>query len=96
MLAAMTKSPAFAITENEAQSMASAANNVARHYDMGATQKQLDWINLVMTLGGVYAPRMMMAKREKKAARPSPVNDSGTANDPAVSAVLIGGLPHGV
>lgn len=66
MLAAVTKTPEFAIEESEAKQLATAAANVARHYDMGATQKTLDWSNLIQCLALIYGSRIYAVRVRKK------------------------------
>lgn len=65
MLAALT-SPVMKIDSEEAKVLATGVSNVARHYDISATEKTLDWANLFMALGAVYGPRIMLADWRKK------------------------------
>lgn len=46
------------LRQEEGRALAVAASNVARHYDIGATQKMQDWGNLMICLFGVYIPRI--------------------------------------
>ena len=79
MLAAMVKVPELAIDPAEAQSLAKAAANVARHYDLGASQKTLDWISLGTVIASIYGPRAiaMFLAEKKQPPRPSIVVDNG-------------------
>jgi hypothetical protein len=74
MLAAMMNAPALGISQQEANAVASAAANVARHYDLGSTSQQTaDWCQLALALGVVYGPRIMaMMPERKKRDRPAP------------------------
>lgn len=80
MLAAVT-SPVMVIDGEEAKLMATGISNVARHYDVSATEKTLDWANLFMALGAVYGPRIMTMdwKRKPKAAAEKPTQTNGVA-----------------
>jgi hypothetical protein len=62
ILASVTKTPEFALEMAEANSLATAIANVARHYDVGATQKTLDWTNLVSTMTVIYGTRIFAAR----------------------------------
>lgn len=65
----MTGIPEIVIDQSEADSIAKAANNVARHYNVETTQKTLDWVSLFGALGMVYGTRFgafMLRKRQEK------------------------------
>jgi len=69
MLAAIVKTPELALSEGESEKLAMAAANVARHYDVRASEKVMDWANLAFAMGAIYGPRiavMKMRKREEK------------------------------
>lgn len=76
--------PHMKIDENEAKTLATGISNVARHYDVGATEKTLDWCNLFMALGMVYGTRIvsinmdLQARKKAKAAKEPDVQDIGT------------------
>ena len=58
-LAAVTGAPEFAIDQEEAEGLAKAAANVARHYNTPKmAQKTIDWLTLGSTLGAVYGTRI--------------------------------------
>lgn len=78
MLAAMMGAPELLLDAKEANAVAVALNNVARHYDLSATQKTLDWINLAMILGGTYGMRAVMIYNRQRKRGPSP--QEGSAN----------------
>jgi len=65
MLAAGMKKEYMALSEDEAERLGIAAENVARHYDFGMTEKQADFVALFMALGVVYSPRILMIVSEK-------------------------------
>lgn len=58
LLASLAQTPEMAIDKMEANTLAIGIANVARHYDMGATQKSLDWANLISVVGMVYGTRI--------------------------------------
>jgi hypothetical protein len=60
MIAGVTHQPMWNLSEEEAEKIANACGNVARHYDIGQTQKSIDIAALAGTLGMVYAPRVGM------------------------------------
>ena len=104
MLAGITRVSELAIDNSEATMLAGAINNVARHYDMGATQKQLDWTNLFMAVGMIYGTRFVAirAKRKEEPIQPSPMpqtpprNANGDASymqQPKSRKINIPGLP---
>lgn len=74
ILAAFIKVPELALDPREADEMAKAAANVARHYDVSASVKTLDWVNLATTCATVYGTRIYAArlrmKEEKTKATP--------------------------
>ena len=49
----------WAISSAEADSLAKAASNVIRHYDIAATQKMLDYGALITTACAIYLPRVV-------------------------------------
>lgn len=70
MLSMITKTPELMLNEQEAKTLASAMEKVARHYDIGgASQKTVDWVNLVTALGAVYGTRIVMYSASKKQRR---------------------------
>lgn len=69
MLLGFTGAPEWAMDDKEAQSVAEAGCNVARHYNVATTQKAIDWTNFAMTLGAVYGTRMVAASRRRKVAK---------------------------
>lgn len=60
------KTPELAITEEESERLANATARVAAHYNIAASQKTLDWGNLIIALSVVYGPRIFMAATRKK------------------------------
>jgi len=69
MLAMMVRIPEMRIDESEAAKLSKGIANVARHYDVTATQKTIDWSNLVMVLAMIYGTRMMAIGARRKADR---------------------------
>ncbi len=68
-IAAMLKSDVWELEDDEAKSLAVAASRVAAHYDMGGSQKMIDWGMLLTTLGSVYGTRIMAASIDSKTKR---------------------------
>lgn len=68
-ISAMLKSDVWELEEEEAKSLAVAASRVAAHYDMGGSQKMIDWGMLLTTLGSVYGTRIMAASIDSKTKR---------------------------
>lgn len=45
---------------------------VARHYDVGASARTLDWINLGTTMAGIYGVRLVAITARRRAAAQPP------------------------
>lgn len=71
MLAGITRVSELEMDKEEAKKLADAAAKVARHYDLAATAKQLDWTNLIMTAGAIYGTRLMAIRLRRMAERSS-------------------------
>lgn len=84
MLAAMMKAPAIALDKEEANNLARSISNVARHYDIVATEKTLDWTALFMALGMIYGPRIAMLTMRKKKSK----EEAQTEVHPTVGSVF--------
>ena len=59
MLAMNTGIPEFELSPDEGVAFTQAAQNVMRHYSVETTQKTLDWIAFMGTVGGIYGPRIV-------------------------------------
>lgn len=68
-LAALLKAPSLELEDDEAKSLAVAAARVAAHYDLGGSQKMVDWGMLLTTIGSVYGTRLIAASIERKSNR---------------------------
>lgn len=67
MGAAALKTPELALSEGEAQQMAIAITNVAKHYPTTVIDpKIVDWGNLAMCLAMAYGPRVYMIRERLK------------------------------
>lgn len=66
MLAHATGMDELSIDQSEANQLASAVSNVARHYAVEASQVTLDWVNLVMALGMIYGTRGIAIRNNRK------------------------------
>lgn len=65
LLAGITKTPEFALDQNEAKELAQAVGNVSRHYDVSASAKTVDIANLIMVCGMVYGSRILAVRARK-------------------------------
>lgn len=72
MLAAITKVPEFELDQSEGAKLAKGIQNVARHYDLAASQKSIDIANLVMILAAVYGSRIMAMRMRKMMEKETP------------------------
>lgn len=84
LLAERTMTPELAISEDEGKQFMASVQNVMRHYSVQTTQKTLDWIALMGTATGMYAPRIVAMNIRKRAARngrpqPAPMNRTAPA-----------------
>lgn len=63
----LTKNPVWEMPSSEAESVAKAVTNVARHYPkLAGHEKLVDWVMLIQTLGMVYGPRIYLSMPDKK------------------------------
>lgn len=63
----MTRNAVWNIDEKEAQALAEASANVARHYNATLDPKWADIIVLIGLIGTMYAPRIMVTFMKPKA-----------------------------
>jgi hypothetical protein len=64
--------PIIALDNDEAKQLSDAIQEVARHYPVGLTEKQLAWANLLMVAGSIYGTRVaavMISNNKKPAAK---------------------------
>lgn len=92
MLAAFLKVPEIGITKEEADKLAKASANVARHYDVSATQKTLDWTNLAMAIAMVYGTRIMAINFRRKMTPSAPTNPADDNGGPILDLTKNGGM----
>lgn len=90
MMAAMMKTPELELDKEEAHQLAQASANVARHYDISATEKTIDWIALFMALGTVYGPRMVTIGLSRKK-KPDAAKANGAVSDMPLTASTFAG-----
>lgn len=65
-LAKATKTPEIALDEVESKNLATAAMNVMQHYNIKASQKAIDWGNLLLAMTLVYGGKFhAVAKRHE-------------------------------
>lgn len=90
MLAALTKTQELALDKEEANRLAEGISNVSRHYDIAATQKSMDWANLIMVCGMIYGTRIFAIRENRKAKKPVPA--SPTVAQPEPGKIVIPGV----
>ncbi len=72
-IAGATKTPEFAISNEEGEQFMRSAQNVMRHYSVETTQKTLDWIAFGGVCAQIYAPRIVaVAAKKPTPQRPRP------------------------
>jgi hypothetical protein len=100
--------PELQLHKEESEEYAKAVASVARHYDLGASAKTLDWINLGATMASIYGVRAMAIAQRRKAPRTPPPSANGFDPTPAPEAtpadqgqaggidwsLMTGGRPH--
>lgn len=70
MGAAMLSAPELAIEQSEANMLAQATADVARHYPSVKTPIEItDWIGLITVCGMVYGPRLVAIRNNRRNAR---------------------------
>lgn len=81
MGAMILATPELELDQAEADRLAKAAGEVAKHYAVAVDPKKLAWANLIGTLGFLYVPRIIAARARHKRlaaagaqARPVPVS----------------------
>lgn len=68
-LAMLTKNPVWEMPATEAEGIAKATANVARHYPkLAGHEKLVDWIMLIQVVGMAYGPRFYLSMPDKKEA----------------------------
>jgi hypothetical protein len=86
LLAVTLSAPELAWKDDEAKIVAENMVAVSRHYDIQASQKAIDWGNLVIALGTVYGrkvvPLAMRKSREATAARKARMANAGFTASP--------------
>lgn len=61
--------PFLDIEKDEAEQMAGAIADVARHYNLGLSQKQMDWLKLVGVASAIYGGRAFAYLKAQELAR---------------------------
>ena len=92
----MLSSPEWQMTEQEASEYAKALAAVSRHYDMGASAKTLDWINLGTTMASIYGVRVMAISARRKDAKQRGGNNAPPLRDTAQSPAPMASPENGV
>lgn len=96
-LSIVVKAKELELTQDEARAYAESVAMVARHYDVGASAKTLDWFNLLTTMGSIYGLRVMMIaerRRRERSGETSDVYENG--HDPNPHAESDGGAGPGI
>ena len=65
MLSVALKTPEIALTEQESEMLGDATARVARHYNIGASEKVIDWGNFAIAAATVYGSRIFLVKSRK-------------------------------
>lgn len=71
-LAIAVKAPELQLNDAEAKQYAESIALVARHYDVGASAKTLDWFNLGTAMVAIYGTRFMMIADRRRRERAQP------------------------
>lgn len=82
LLAKATNTPELMLDETEAKSMAAAAMNVMQHYNIRASQKAVDWGNLVVTMCIVYGGKFHAINERQKAEKQAKKEAAGKVAAP--------------
>lgn len=61
--------PILDIEKDEAEQLAGALADVARHYNLGLSQKQMDWLKLIGTSAAIYGARAFAFLKAQELAR---------------------------
>lgn len=64
--------PHWLIDDKDATTYAKAIQNVARHYDVRAAQKTIDWINLCGMIAFIEGTRVLAGRLQKAQPKPPP------------------------
>lgn len=64
-LATISKTPELKLSDDESNRIASAAADVAKHYNIEADPKIIAWVGLGGTCIAIYGPRMYMISERK-------------------------------
>lgn len=78
------RSPDIQLDKDESRQLAEAAANVARHYDLEATQKTLDWSAFITCLAMVYGTRIFAYRARRAAARRADATEKAAYFDPTI------------
>ena len=62
ILANVSKQPLIELQDEESEKMATAINEVLSHYDIAVNPLTAAYVNLAVTMGMIYAPRIYMYK----------------------------------
>jgi len=82
LLAKAARTPEIALDETEAKTLATSAMNVMQHYNIKASQKAIDWGNLVLTMGIVYGGKFHAISERQKAERAAKKAEREATNAP--------------
>lgn len=106
ILAAGLKTPEIALSKVEAETLAKATAEVAKHYPHAIDPKTIAWVNLATCMGLTYGPRVYMIrqrldaeKRDRRArsgAGPTPAPANTNADAPTEPAFIMPGFPGGI
>jgi hypothetical protein len=70
----------LALTVEQADAYAIAAQDVMAHYDMGTTAKTMAWVNLMGAMGAIYWDKFKQVSARKSAEKAARVASSSASN----------------
>jgi hypothetical protein len=100
LLAVSLSAPELNLTEHETKVLAENIAAVGKHYDLVASQKSIDWFNLIMACTTIYGTRIIAigkrsaGTRKAKPTPNAPMPGAGQPDNLAASSV-VGVTPNG-
>lgn len=82
LLAKAARTPEIALDKDEARRMAESAMNVMQHYNIKASQKAIDWGNLVLTMSIIYGGKFHAISERQKHERAAKAADQQKVREP--------------
>lgn len=82
LLAKATKTPELELDKTEAETLAKSAMNVMQHYNIKASQKAIDWGNLLLTMVIIYGGKFHAVHARQEASKKAKREDSNAGLQP--------------